>query len=125
MVAYTLTWYWAALLGISAGLIGSLTGVGGGLVIVPVLALLFALPQKIAQGTSLAVIAPMALMGALRYAWHADVRLDWRLIAVLTVAGIVGANMGASLAMVLPAATLRRCFGVVMAIAGLRMVFSR
>jgi len=124
MEATTLTWYWIITLGFGAGLIGSLLGVGGGFLIVPILVMCFAFPQKVAQGTSLAVIVPMALMGALRYQWNPAIRLDWPLIIALSVTGIVGSNIGASLAAAVSADMLRKMFGALVIIVGLKMIFS-
>ncbi len=120
----TLTWYWTIILGFGAGLLGSLLGVGGGFLVVPVLVLAFAFPQKVAQGTSLAVIVPMALMGALRYHWNPDIRLNWPLIVALSLTGIVGSNVGSSLAVAIPAEALRKIFGAVVIVVGFRMVLA-
>lgn len=96
------------LLGLVSGTASAVLGIGGGAIIVPVLVVLFGYGQHIAEGTSLAVIVPTALVGAARHArrgyteWH----LGWR----LGVGGLVGALLGAETALNLPGQTLARAF---------------
>ena len=52
--------------------------------------------QKSAQGISLWVMVPMALMGALRYAWNPDIKLDPRAVLLLIPFAVIGANLGSS-----------------------------
>ncbi len=88
-----------AILGLAAGMTSSLLGIGAGIIVVPVLSLawdkVYESPQKLAQGTALAVMVPMALAGALRYHFGADVE-DWRtaipiaLYALVASAVIIG-----------------------------------
>lgn len=109
-------------LGLVAGLVSSGLGVGGGVVLVPALVLAFGLPQHLAEGTSLAVIAPTALLGAWRHARRGAT--DWRLGLVIGAGGVVGALLGAPLALALPAAALGRLFGAFLLLTGARMLQS-
>jgi uncharacterized membrane protein YfcA len=70
------------LVGVISGTLAGLLGVGGGIVIVPALVILFSVPDALAKGTSLAVIIPTALVGTLRNLRHRD--------ADLSVAALVG-----------------------------------
>lgn len=108
------------LVGLAAGTMGSILGVGGGIVFVPALASLFALAQHDAQGTSLAVIIPTTLVGA----WvHSRAgRVDWRTAVLLGTGGIVGGVLGARTALELEAPVLKRMFALFLVLAALRML---
>jgi uncharacterized protein len=96
--------------GLGTGLLSAVLGVGGGLVLIPALVLLFGFPQHAAEGTSLAVIVPTALAGATRHARHGYTK--WRTGMVLGTAGIVGGVTGGFLALALEGGTLQRIFAV-------------
>ena len=109
------------LLGLIAGIVAAALGLGGGIVFVPVLVVVFGFDQHIAQGTSLAVIFPTAIMAALAHARLGNVR--WNLAIPIGLAGIVGAVLGAQAALQLDADLLRRLFGVFLIILACRMVW--
>ncbi|HEX6971597.1 MAG TPA: sulfite exporter TauE/SafE family protein [Limnochordia bacterium] len=112
-----------ALLGLAAGSLGGLLGVGGGVIIVPALTYLLHVPIHIAVGTSLAVIIPTAITGSLTHFTKGNVDLR---AAVLVAAGsIVGAYAGATLAEYLPAVIIKRLFGVLLAVMAIRLLISR
>lgn len=96
--------------GFVAGVVSSVLGVGGGIIMVPLLALGLGYGQHVAEGTSLAVIVPTAVTGARRHA--ASGFTDWHLGVRLGVGALVGALVGASLALALDADDLARAFGV-------------
>jgi uncharacterized membrane protein YfcA len=105
--------------GVAAGIVSSMLGVGGGVIMVPLLALGFGYGQHIAEGTSLAVIVPTALTGA--WAHHRNGYTDWRLGLQIGIAAVVGAAVGASVALGLAPATLARLFGVLQAVVAVLM----
>ncbi|MFT5221964.1 MAG: putative membrane protein YfcA [Glaciecola sp.] len=102
--------------GFAAGVTSSVLGVGGGVIMVPLLSLGLGYGQHIAEGTSLAVIVPTALTGAQRHARNGYT--DWTLGLRLGVAAIVGSTLGASIALGLEPVTLGRAFGVLQATVG-------
>jgi len=108
-------WWAFILLGVCAGFLS-------GTLLIPALVLLFHFEQKSAHGTALAVMLPMALVGALRYKMNAE--LDIRMIIVCLVAAgaVVGALMGSELAARLPSNVLRRVFAVFMLIVAVNML---
>lgn len=109
----------ALALGGFAGTISSLLGVGGGIVLVPVLIYVLGLPIHQAVGTSLAVIVPTALMGVVRHYGFGNINLS---IAIfLAVGAIAGAYLGAALAEMLPALVLKKIFAALLAITAVRM----
>jgi uncharacterized protein len=107
-------------IGIVAGVVGALCGVGGGIVVVPALLLLRGLDVKTAVGTSLACIVPTALVGVLR---TPSARVDWGLASMLAVGGVVGAPVGAWLAQTLPDAWVKRVFAVLLVAVAVRLLW--
>ncbi len=97
-------------LGVITGLLAGYLGVGGGIVMVPALVLLFGVPQPMAQGTSLAVILVTAPVGALEHARHGNVL--GRLVPWLFAGAALGAPFASAIAQSLPHALLARGFAV-------------
>jgi uncharacterized membrane protein YfcA len=93
------------LIGLAAGFLSGLFGVGGGILIVPALMLLVSFDQRIAAGTSLAAIVPMSVVGVVSYAVGGSV--DWVAAALLAAGAIVGAQVGSHLLSRLPRRALR------------------
>jgi uncharacterized protein len=101
----------AVALGVVAGLLSGLFGVGGGILFVPILTWL-GLSQLHAEASSLLAIIPTVLVGVLRQQRYGNVR--WRPAAVLGVASIAATVGGAQVAVSLPEATLRKLFAVLL-----------
>ena len=112
----------AILVGAAAGMLAGLTGVGGGVFLVPLLVLGLALAQHQAHGTSLAVIFAIALVGAITYAVHGHI--DWVLALGLALGGVVGVVFGARLMTRVPARQLRWIFGAFSLCVGTYMIVS-
>jgi uncharacterized membrane protein YfcA len=109
-------------LGLVTGVVSGALGVGSGIIFIPAMVLIMGMSQKVAQGTSLAVMVAMALMGALRYYWNPDIKLSLSVIGLLAVTAVIGSNVGSSIAFALSGAVLRKCFGVFIIIVGIRML---
>lgn len=104
----------AAGMGLCAGVISGLLGVGGGILFVPALTLVLSLSQVKAEATSLLAIIPVALVGAARQHRYGNVsRKDGAVVGVLSAAGVAG---GVALANALPQRALKVLFAVVMLI---------
>ena len=107
-------------IGLAAGVLAGLFGIGGGVLIVPALVYFAAFPLKSATGTSLgALLLPVGLLGAIAYyrAGHLDIRA-----ALLVSAGLfLGAWFGARLALASPPALLQRLFAVFLVAVAIRM----
>ncbi|HEY5059004.1 MAG TPA: sulfite exporter TauE/SafE family protein [Gaiellaceae bacterium] len=101
----------AALLGVGAGALSGLFGVGGGILFVPTLTAL-GLTQLHAEASSLLAIIPTVIVGVWRQQHHGNVR--WRSALVIGVASIGATVGGAQVAESLPQSTLRKLFAVVM-----------
>jgi len=117
-------WWIFIILGIFAGTSSGLLGIGGGVIMVPVLALLCCFGQKNAQGTALAVMVPMTLLGAWRYWQNPQVEMNAAVIILVVCGALVGTLIGTELASRLPSSTLRKIFALVMLIVAVKMFFS-
>lgn len=106
--------------GLLAGMLAGSLGIGGGVVFVPVLAVVVGLEQAIAQGTSLAVIAPTAAIAT--YAHVRYGRVDWPSAIPVGLASIVGAGIGAQLALAANPLLLRRLFAGLLVVLAIRLV---
>lgn len=102
----------AIVVGVLAGALGGLFGVGGGLIFVPALVLLFGLGQVEAEATSLLAIIPVVVAGAWRQHLYGNVR--WRPALVIGVTAIAGVELGVLSAKALPEETLQRLFGLLL-----------
>ena len=92
----TPVWKHAAI-GLAAGFVSGLLGVGGGIVMVPAFTVLVGMPLKRALGTSLVVIAALVVPGTLVHWWLGHI--DWRIFLVLALGVVPGARLGARLAL--------------------------
>lgn len=106
-----MTYVAAVLLGVVAGALAGMFGVGGGILFVPTLVAL-GLVQVHAEATSLLAMIPVVLLGVWRQQQYGNVR--WRSSLVIGAASIVSAVGGAALAVTLPEAVLRRLFGILL-----------
>jgi len=115
-------WKVIALVGLGglAGASSGLLGIGGGIIMVPVLVVAFAYTQQMAQGTALAVMIPTALMGACTYA--SAHKVSWAAALVMVVGAVVGARYGAELALALPRDVLRTLFALLLVGVAVRMM---
>ena len=107
-----MTYVLAVVLGLAAGVLAGMFGVGGGILFVPTLTLVLGLTQLHAEASSLLAILPTAAAGAWRQRRYGNVR--WRTALVLALGAIVGVEAGVQVAEALPEHALRRLFGVLM-----------
>lgn len=114
----------AVFIGIAAGLLGALCGVGGGIVMVPAFVTALGFQQKQAVATSLAVIVIVALVSTINNARNPDM-IDWRVVALTAVAAGLAAWFGTDLMHKLSNQHLTRIFGVVLLIFGAKMLLGK
>jgi uncharacterized protein len=111
---------WAILIGVAAGLLAGLLGVGGGVLFVPGLVIFVGLSQHEAEATSLLAIIPVAIVGTYNQDRYGNVRrADALLLGVLSVAG---AAAGVALANALSGTFLRDLFAALMVIVAAQLV---
>ncbi len=110
----------AIVVGASAGVLGGLFGIGGGILIVPALALFLGFSQHKAQGTSLvALIAPIGILAVIEYYKRGDV--DLKIGALVALAFFFGALGGAKLALGWDEVTMRRVFASFLVVVAIYM----
>ncbi len=107
--------------GFSMGLLSSFLGVGGGVILVPILVTLFGFPQQLAAGTSLIVMIPVTLLGAYRLGKSGFT--NWKQGLRIGSAAAVSAIAGAALALVADAAVLQLGFALILVLAGSQMIW--
>ncbi len=118
-----MTWILVALLGLVAGVVSGLFGVGGAIVIIPGLVLIAKLSQHTAHGTSLAaLLLPVGILGALEYYKRGQINIAYA--AVVAVGLLIGAYFGAKLAGTMSDVMLRRAFGVFLLLVSVRLLAS-
>ncbi len=108
-----------AALGILAGVIAGLFGVGGGTVFVPTLTLVVGMGQLEAEATSLLAIIPVAILGSWRQTKSGEVR--WRDATIMGVASVITAIIGALIADAAPERALRTGFALLLVATAIQM----
>lgn len=106
--------------GLVVGVFSALFGVGGGVLMVPFIAVVLERTQHVAEGTSLLAMIPAALAGALA---HGDELVRYRPAALVGGAGIVGSLAGARLALEVPSETLQDVFALFLVVVALRLIW--
>jgi uncharacterized protein len=112
------------LTGLLGGILSGLFGIGGGVIIVPLLVLLFGMNQHLAQGTTLALfVPPIGLLAAWTY--YREGFVDLKVAGLLCIGFFVGGLLGAMIATYLSDLMLRRLFGCIMLLLALKMIFGK
>jgi uncharacterized protein len=109
-------------LGLGAGVLAGMFGIGGGVVIVPALLFFFKMEEKAALGTCLAaLIPPVGLLGAMAY-YQAGF-MNIRYAGLLALGLLIGGFFGARLMLELPPDLVKRLYGGFLAVIAIRMLF--
>lgn len=116
-------WILFAVIGFLGGLVGGLFGVGGGIVFVPLLILLYGYNPHLAIGTSVAAIVPTALMSAWRHALGG--MIQWRTVLLLAAFAMIGAWAGAEISLKMPVGLLRRVYAIFLFMLSLKLFFQK
>lgn len=111
------------LLGVVAGVLSGLVGIGGGILIIPALVYLFAFPQHRAAGTTLALmVPPIGLLAVLEYYKRGFV--DMRAAALICAGFFLGGLIGGHFATELSGSVLQRIFGAFLLVVAVKMLFT-
>lgn len=112
------------LLGLFAGTLSGLIGVGGGVIIVPSLVFFFGLSQQEAQGTTLALLVPpIGILAAWTYYQHGYVNL--KIASLICIGFVLGGFIGGKIATHLPTVILEKIFGFALLLSSLKMLLSQ
>lgn len=110
-----------SLIGLLAGLLSGLIGVGGGIIIVPALVFFLGFTQKEAQGTSLGLLLlPIGILAVLNY--YNKGLIDIKVVGIMAVGFLLGGFLGSKIALALSEAALRRIFAIVLFYTGFKML---
>ena len=113
-------------IGLLGGMLSGMFGIGGGVIMVPLMVFLLSFTQHQAQGTSLAVLSfPVAFVAAYNYYNSGDNIVDWKFAAIIAVSFIVGGYFGSKLAISINQTMLKKIFSIVLLIAAIKMFFSK
>ena len=109
-------------IGVAAGMMSSLIGIGGGILIVPALVIIFAMSQKMAQGTTLAMLVPpIGILAAINY--YRAGYVDLKVAAVLCVAFIGGSYLGSRMALDMNESVIKKIFGIFLMVLAIKYLF--
>jgi uncharacterized protein len=110
------------LIGIAAGMLSGLVGIGGGLIIVPSLIYFLGMSQHTAQGTSLGLILlPVGILAVLAY--HKQGHVDVKVVGLLAIGFIAGSYLGSKISLSLSQETVKKIFAVLMILIAIKMIF--
>lgn len=112
-----------AAIGIVAGVLSGMVGLGGGIILIPALILILKLDQQTAQGTSIAImLPPIGLFAVYNYYKAGYVNTPYAI--VIAIAFMIGGYFGSSLALKLAPDTMRKVFSVVLLVIAIKMFFT-
>jgi len=112
------------IIGLMAGMLSGLVGVGGGIIMVPLLVLLLGFSQHQAQGTSLAVLViPVTAVAVFNY--YKEGYINWKYALVIAVFFVVGSFFGSKLAVDLDQKMLKKIFSIVLIIMAGKMLLEK
>lgn len=110
------------LVGVAAGMLSGMVGIGGGIVIVPCLVYFLGFSQKMAQGTSLGMLLlPVGILGAMQF--YKSGFIDFRVVIIIGIGFIAGSFFGSKWALSMPQDTIKKVFAVMMLIIAIKMLF--
>ena len=112
------------IIGCLAGFLSGFIGIGGGLIIIPLLVFLLGISQHNAQGTSLAImLPPIGVLAAINY--HRAGLINWEFALIIAIAFIIGGYFGSKYAIALQPQLIKKVFGILMLIVALKMILDK
>ncbi len=109
-------------IGLIAGMLSGVVGIGGGIIIVPALVFFIGFSQRMAQGTSLAImLLPIGLLAVIQFykAGYVDIKVS----AIIAFAFFIGSYFGSKIALTVSQDVLKKCFAILLFIVGIKMLF--
>ena len=112
------------IIGLLAGILSGLVGVGGGILMIPLLIIFLGLTQHQAQGTALfAMLPPIGILAAINYYKEGFVKWEYAIVIAFTF--VIGGYLGSKLSLSLPPQMVRRIFGVIMLLGAIKLISSK
>jgi len=112
------------IIGLLAGILSGLVGVGGGILMIPLLIIFLGLSQHQAQGTALfAMLPPIGILAAINYYKEGFVKWEYAIVIAFTF--IIGGYLGSKFSLSLPPQMVRRIFGVIMLLGAIKLISSK
>ena len=114
------------IIGLLAGILSGLVGVGGGIIMVPLFIIFLGLTQHNAQGLSLAVmLPPVTFLAVYNYHKAGGGNIDWKVALIVSTLFIIGGFIGSKMALQLDQRILKKVFGVMMLIVAVKLIFTK
>ena len=112
------------IIGLLSGILSGLVGVGGGILMIPLLIIFLGLTQHEAQGTALfAMLPPIGILAAINYYKEGFVKWEYAIVIAFTF--VIGGYLGSKLSLSLPPQMVRRVFGVIMLLGAIKLISSK
>jgi uncharacterized membrane protein YfcA len=109
------------IVGLAAGVLSGMVGVGGGIIIVPALVIFLGFSQHQAQGTSLGLLLlPVGILAVMNY--YNKGYIDIKVVAIMSIAFVLGGWLGSKLSLSLPQDTVKKIFAIVLFYTAFRMM---
>jgi uncharacterized membrane protein YfcA len=111
-------------IGLVAGMLSGMVGIGGGIVIVPALVFFIGYSQHQAQGTALFMfLFPIGILGVLNY--YQQGYVEWKTAFVIASTFVIGSYFGSKISIAIDQTTLKRVFGGIIFLLSLKMIFGK
>lgn len=110
------------LLGLAAGMLSGLVGIGGGIILVPGLIYFLGFSQKMAQGTSLGILLlPVGILAVWQF--HKAGYVDVKAVGLVALAFVIGGYFGSKITLALPQETVKKIFAILLLVISIKMLF--
>lgn len=117
------TLFFLLCIGLLAGILSGLVGIGGGIIMIPLLVMM-GMSQHQSQGTSLAVLAiPVTAIAAFNY--YKEGYVDWKYAAVIAVFFVIGGYIGSKFAVQIDQKILKKIFGIILLFVAGKLIFGK
>jgi uncharacterized protein len=112
------------IIGLAAGMLGGVAGVGGGIIVIPALIFFLGMSQFQAQGTSLAMmIPPIGILAA--YNYYQQGFINWKYALILAIFFFIGGWIGSKLILQVPQQIVKKGFALILLLVAIKMLFSK
>jgi len=112
------------IIGLLAGILSGLVGIGGGILMIPLLIIFLGLTQHQAQGTALfAMLPPIGILAAINY--YKEGLVKWEYAIVIAFTFVIGGYLGSKLSFSLPPQTVKRIFGIIMLLGAIKLISTK